>query len=179
MTRYHRPSPFLAIRLMRFSALLWATFLMGLSVPAFAGCSDAPRPGVEWTRCFMNGRQFQDIDIQNGIVRDSSFSRATLDRANLSGLDGRRAKFMSASLKNVNLSGANLIDADFTKADLSGADLSHADLRGARLFQTNLGGANLTQARLEDADLYRTDFTGATWIDGTTICAEGSIGTCK
>ena len=39
-------------------------------------------------------------------------------------------------------------------------------------------GADLTNAVLEGADLLRTDFSGARWIDGRTICAEGSIGRC-
>ena len=31
----------------------------------------------------------------------------------------------------------------------------------------------------EEVDLLRADLSGATWIDGRTICAEGSIGQCN
>lgn len=155
--------------------------LIALFFPAaaFAKCTDAPRPGVEWTRCFMNERSFTGIDMTDGIVRDSSFSRATLDNASFENVDARRAKFVSASMRAINLRHANLRDADMTKAILDKADLSHADLRSARFFQASLRNANLTGARLDNADFYRTDLSGAIWVDGETVCAEGSLSICK
>lgn len=146
---------------------------------AFAKCTDAPRPGVEWIRCFLNERSFTDIDITNGTVRDSSFSRATLDNAIFENVDARRAKFVSSSMRAINLRHANLRDADMTKAILDKADLSHADLRSVRFFQASLRHVNLTGARLDNADFYRTDLSGAIWVDGETVCAEGSLGICK
>ncbi|MDA0367818.1 MAG: pentapeptide repeat-containing protein, partial [Proteobacteria bacterium] len=46
-------------------------------------------------------------------------------------------------------------------------------------FEAILIGANFSGARLEGADLLNADFSGATWTDGTTICAPGSIGQCR
>ena len=74
---------------------------------------------------------------------------------------------------------ANLAQADLTKAALVGASLRNVDLTRARMFRANLSGADLTGARLQGADLLKANFSGATWIDGTTVCAEGSIGQCN
>ena len=41
-----------------------------------------------------------------------------------------------------------------------------------------LRGVDLSQANLTGADLLRANLSGAIWTDGTTICAEGSIGRC-
>lgn len=99
-----------------------------------------------------------------------------------------------AQLSGADLSGADLTFADLSEADLRGADLSGAlatgaklrwaDLRGARLTSLYLKGADLRGADLTGADLRGVkltdvDLSGATWSDGTTVCAEGSIGRCR
>jgi Pentapeptide repeats (8 copies) len=48
----------------------------------------------------------------------------------------------------------------------------------AKLFRTNLRGADLTGARIDGADFLKAELGGATWTDGTTICAETSVGQC-
>ncbi|GAK33742.1 putative protein [alpha proteobacterium Q-1] len=158
--------------------LIVLLFLL-LAAPVHAGCTDAARPGASWIRCFMTGSQYQEVDIKNAILRESTFTRSNFTGAVMSDVDARDAKFVSAIMLGVKLDGANLANADFTKADLSKADLSGADLRGARLYQTILRGADLSGARLNGADLYQTDFSNSLWVDGTTRCAEGSIGRCK
>ncbi len=147
--------------------------------PAQAACADPPRPGVNWQRCYHDDRPFIDVDLTGANLREARMTWTDLSGANLSGIDARRAKFLNARLIGARLDGANLTEADFTSANLSGASLKDALLRGTRLFGANLRGADFTGARLERADLLNADMSGATWIDGKTVCAEGSISQCK
>jgi len=161
------------------ACLAAAALAVGLAAPARAGCSDAARPNVEWVRCDHGQRDLSGVDLTGGDLRDSTFTRAEFTGAKLKNADARRASFVSTDMENASLAGAKLLDADFTRANLTGADLSGADLRGARLFRANLTNADLSNARLDDADLFRADLSGATWVDGETVCAQGSTGMCK
>lgn len=161
------------------AAVLMVSLLPALSAGAArAGCADVPAPGVEWRRCFLDGLDLAGVDLSGAVIRDSSFKRTDLEGAVLTGVDGRRAKFVSARLVGADLSGANLVQADFTNADLTGARLVDADLRYARLFRAVLRDADLTGARLDRADFLYADLAGATWVDGRTVCGEGSVGRC-
>ncbi len=160
-------------------ALSWLALSCLWSSPAKAACTDPARPGVDWNRCYHEGRNLGQADLTGAILREARFNRADLSNSKLDGTDGRRAKFVSASLKGVSFDGANLTEADFTKADLTGASFKNANLRSARLFQAILRGADLTGARLERADFLNADLSGARWTDGETVCAEGSISRCK
>lgn len=151
-----------------------------ISAPSvWAACTDVPGPDVYWRRCVFDRQELQGVDLSGATIRDSSFKRADLSNAVLSDVDARRAKFVSATMKDVILDGANLVKADLTTADLTGASLKGADLTQARLFRADLSGADLTDARLNDTDMLQTTFDGATWIDGVTICAEGSVDRCQ
>jgi uncharacterized protein YjbI with pentapeptide repeats len=163
-----------AARLLGFCCLL-----VSGSEPVLAACSDVPAPGVYWRRCFQDAQNMRGVDLTGAVLRDASFKRADLSNANLSGVDARRAKFVSARLHETRFDDANLVRADLTKAELVGASLRNADLTNARLFRADLSGADLTGARLQDADLLHADFSGATWINGTTVCGEGSVGQCN
>ena len=147
--------------------------------PAHAACTDPPRPGVDWTRCDFSERTFEKFDVSGGALRDARFIRSRFAEANLSGVNAHRAKFISALLPKARFDNAKVTEADFTKADLSGASFKGADLRRARLFRANLRGADLTGARIRGADLLNADLSGVRWVDGVTICAEGSEGTCN
>ena len=68
---------------------------------------------------------------------------------------------------------------DWRRCDFSGRNLAGADLRQARLYDANLRDADLTGARIDQADLLGAQLGGARWIDGTTICGEGSVSTCE
>lgn len=158
--------------------VLAALFSPIVAPPALAGCSDVPGPEVYWRRCVLDRQDLADIDFSGATLRDSSFKRADLSRSLLKDVDGRRAKFVSAIMQEVVLDQANLVRADFTKVDLKDASLRGADLTDARLFRADLSGADLTDARLANTDLLQAVLDGATWIDGETICAKGSIGRC-
>lgn len=146
--------------------------------PALADCTDFAQPGVYWRRCVQDGQDLRDADLTGAVLRDASFKRANLSGADLSGADARNAKLVSAQMHGTMLDGANLVRADLTKADLQGASLREADLTRAKLFRANLREADLTGARLEGTDLLNAELGGATWVDGTTICAEDSVGQC-
>jgi uncharacterized protein YjbI with pentapeptide repeats len=166
-------------RLMLPLAIVTAIGAPGLAPPAEAACSDAPGPDVYWRRCVFDQQDLSDVDLTGANLRDSSFTRADLSASILQGVDAQRAKFITSIMQGVVLDDANLARADLTKADLTGASLKGTDLTWARMFRANLSGADLTDARLDDTDFFEAVLDGATWTDGTTVCAEGSIGRCQ
>lgn len=166
----------------RLPLLLVLTAALGgtsLAPPALAGCADVPAPDVYWRRCVFDRQDLADVDLTGASLRDSSFKRTDLTASLLQDVDARRAKFVSSVMQDVLLDGANLVRADLTKADLKGASLKGANLTWARMFRADLSGADLTGARLDNTDLLQAVLDGATWTDGKTICAEGSIGRCR
>jgi uncharacterized protein YjbI with pentapeptide repeats len=155
-----------------------AALFVSVGGAALADCSAVAQPGVQWRRCVQDAQDLREADLTGATLRDASFNRADLSNANLTGVDGRRTRFISATMQNTVLDRANLVRADFTNAELSGASLKNADLTSAKLFRANLTGADFTGARLNNTDLHHAVLDNAIWIDGVTICAEGSIGQC-
>ncbi len=151
----------------------------GMAPPAQAGCADVPGPEVYWRRCVFDRQDLVEVDLTGANLRDSSFKRADLTASILQDVDARRTKFVTTVMQDVVLDGANLVRADLTKADLKGASLKGANLTWARMFRADLSGADLTDARLDNTDLLQAVLDGATWTDGKTVCAEGSIGRCR
>lgn len=177
MNRTHTSEPPRKSRFILFGIVFVFATLIGH--PVSAACTDSARPNANWERCYMVQRNLAATDLSGAQLRDTRFNRSNLDGSNLSAVDAHRAKFISASMKNVIFDNAHLTESDFTKANLQGASFVRADLRRTRLFRANLRGANFTGARLTAADFLKADLSGATWIDGKTVCAEGSIGQCK
>ena len=167
------------IYLMRVRIFGFACLLIAVSQPVLAECLDVPAPGVYWRRCLQDAQNLREVDLSGATLRDASFKRADLSGADLTGADARRAKFVSAVLHETRFDDANLQRADLTKADLQRASLRNADLTGARMFRANLRGADLTGARLDEADLLHAELSEAVWIDGITVCAEGSVSQCN
>jgi uncharacterized protein YjbI with pentapeptide repeats len=150
-----------------------------LSPAAYAACTDTPAPGVDWERCYLDKRHFQEVDLTGANLRGAFLARSDFTGANLSAIDGRRAKFVTAVLTDTRFDKARLIGTDFTTSELANASFRGADLRRARFFRANLRGADFTGAILGGTDFLKADLSGATWIDGKTICPEGSIGQCN
>lgn len=144
---------------------------------ATAACTDPAADGVNWRRCYMDGRDLKQVSLNGAMLRETTFQRSDLTGASLTDADAYRAKFLSARLDRARLDGARLIEADLTRADLSGASLKGADLRNAKLVGATMTGADLTGARLEGADLRNANLSGARWTDGRA-CGEGSMGQC-
>jgi uncharacterized protein YjbI with pentapeptide repeats len=159
-------------------SLALAALLASVGGAALADCSDVAQPGVQWRRCVLDGQDLREANLTGANLRDASFKRADLSNADLTEADGRRTKFISANMKDTVLDRANLVRADFTNADMVGASLKNADLTSAKMFRTDLTGADLTGARLNSTDLLHAVLDNAIWVDGVTICAEGSIGQC-
>ena len=146
---------------------------------ARAGCTDPAAPAVDWYRCYMDSRQFLNVDLTGARLREARFNRGSLAGSDMTLVDGRRAKFLHTDLSTTKFDKALLSEADFTNATLEGASLKEADLRRARFFRANLKGADFTGADLTGADLQKADLSGAIWIDGTYVCAENSVGQCN
>jgi uncharacterized protein YjbI with pentapeptide repeats len=159
--------------------LVALTASVSVGRPAQAACTDPPRPGVDWQRCYIEERNLNGVRLEGAELRDARFNRSDLGGAHLSGVSAHRAKFISTRLVGASFDAARVTEADFTKADLAGASFVDADMRRARFFRANLKGANLSGARMTGADLLNADLSGATWIDGRTVCSEGSIGQCN
>lgn len=146
---------------------------------AWADCTDPPMAGVDWRRCFHDGREFVGADLRKAQLRDASFTRADLTKANFAEADAFRAKFYSANMAGAAFDRARIAEADFTEANLTGASFRNADLRGAKLIAADMRGADFTGANLRSADLFRARLGGALWTDGKTRCADASIGQCN
>jgi len=159
------------------AALLVAT--LACAAPALADCSDSPRRGVDWRNCSLYNRDFSGADLREAEMTASRLTRTEFGGADLSGADLRRAKLMDAKAKKARFDDARLNGADLTNAELEGASFRNADLRRAQLQGANLREADLTGAQTDEAGMLRTDLSGARWIDGRTICAEGSISQCR
>ena len=168
-------------RIVTAMAICWGAVTWGLLTvtPAYADCTDAASPGVDWRRCYKDGRDFSKRDLSGAKLRDTSFARAKLVATNFSKADGYRTKFYTANMAKAKFDGARLAEADFSKADLEGASFKGADLRRAKFFGANLKGADFTGAKMRGADLFNADLSGATWTNGKKVCIEGSIGQCN
>ena len=161
------------------SAALAAVLLALSAQPALAACTEFPEPGVNWRRCYHDGRDLTGVNLEGAMLRDATFQRSVMKGANLSQVDGYRAKFVSATMTGVKFDQARLIEADLTRVDLTGASLVETDLRNAKLVNAILRDTNLTSARIDGTDFRNADLSGATWIDGSRKCAEQSIGQCN
>lgn len=155
-----------------------AVFLAGTTA-ALAGCADAPQPGVDWRKCIMHSRAFPGVDLTGAQLRDGRFTRANFADSVMESSDLRRAKFIDADMRGVKFDGARLSGADLTRANLAGASMRDANLTRTQMQKANLRGVDLTGAMLNDTVLTEADLSGATWIDGKTVCAEGSISYCQ
>jgi hypothetical protein len=123
------------------------------------GSGDAPQPGYEGDACeaFFAGL---DERFETAWTEERTAAVANRDRADLAGLDLRRALADSVSLVGANLRGARLEGADLgwarlERAYLGWARLERAYLRYADFRKSNWAGADfrgaqaLTQARLD------------------------------
>lgn len=169
MKRSFSPRPF----------ALAALAFLSLSAPALAECTDPAQPQVTWRRCSFEGQAMPGVNLTGAMLRDTTFQRSNLAKADLGEADGYRAKFISVTAPGARFDGARLIEADFTRADLSGASFRAVDLRNAKMVGATLVDADFTGAKLGGTDFRHADLSGARWIDGTRLCAKGSVGQCN
>lgn len=131
-------------------------------------CGLLPRPGADWSNCFLSGKTLAAADLSGANLHNSSLKGADLRQASLASAILTYASLASADLRHANLSGASLRGANLRDADLGNAKLDHADLSYADLSGANLDGVSLQGAKLDYA----------IWPDRRE-CAPGSMGFCQ
>lgn len=131
-------------------------------------CSLAPKVGVNWRLCSMEGVQLGAVDLTEANLRSSNFTGANLAGASLQG-----AMMSYAVMSSVTLSGANL-----RRADLTGVGLRNANLTGANFENANLAYVDLTGATIDNAQFDGAILDKAIWVD-RRVCAVGSVGRCQ
>lgn len=130
-------------------------------------CAAAPRPGVDWSNCWMEEARLSNVDLAGAKMRSARLREANLLGVTLTGADMAYSELVRANISHGDLRGASLMGANLQRADLAYADLRDADLAYADLSGANLGGAAVAGARLDYA----------IWVDGVP-CAPGSNGRC-
>src|SRR5215471_7631313 len=88
--------------------LLSLALLLGPAATAWAGCTDAAAPGVNWRRCLLDERPLSRVDLTGAQLREVSLTRAVLDGAIFTSAEAYGAKFINASLKGAKLNSATL-----------------------------------------------------------------------
>lgn len=170
-------------------AMLFA-FAFGPPI-ANAACADAPKPGVDWSKCEKRRLILRESDLVKGRFAGTDFGRsdlfgaklveadltdagidhaglrtADLSRAKMAGVNGYRADFTGARLVGADLGKAEMSRAVLRWADLSDANLAKAELQravlqGAQMARANLAGADLARANLGDGSLAGANFADA------------------
>lgn len=121
-----------------------------------ASFSKADLAGADLSYANLSRVKFNHAQLEKANL---SFARTnpgvpmTLQEANLSGANIRKAALPSVNLANADLSNANLQDSDLIYADLTGANLQNANLTGVRLTRATLLNANFKGANLSHAKL--------------------------
>jgi hypothetical protein len=147
--------------------LALALLLPSIDKPDEPQCDATPAPGVNWSNCRMEGRQFPNADLVGANLRSVNLSGAVLRAANLMDADLAYANLSLANLRGASLKNANLKGANLRHADLAGASLENTDLTYADLSAVDLNGVNISDARLDHA----------LWRSGA-VCLPGSTGRC-
>ncbi len=130
-------------------------------------CQAAPRPGVNWSNCALEGAALGGQDLRGANLRN----------ANLSGADLRQTRMAGNDLSYSNLNSSDLGNAEMSRAKLKGVSLRNANLMNAHLSGADLSYADLTGANLEGADLSGANLENTIWMD-QTLCGAGSVGQC-
>jgi predicted NAD/FAD-dependent oxidoreductase/uncharacterized protein YjbI with pentapeptide repeats len=145
--------PDMTVRNASLASLTAAAFLLSAAPDAWAGCTDAPAPGVEWVGCHKGGLRMSGVDLSGARIEKTDLSRSDMRSANLAG-----AVLTFSDLSLTRLADSILTGADLTKVDADRTDLSNADLTGATLAKIDLSRGDLSNARLIDADASKADF---------------------
>lgn len=102
----------------------------------------------------FSGMSLMNRRFYNTDMRQASFKRANLTRADLSFSNFTKANFTGAILKQADFSGANLTHAVLRNADCTGAEFTNADMNGS----------DIAGAVFKDAIMRSVDFRGADFI---------------
>ena len=121
------------------------------------------------SNCIVSSAEIDD-NQETGYFENLDFSEATLDKANLQGLDLQGNNFSQAKIASTNFANADLTNCQFDDCQGSQALFRKSVLTGASMVRANLmeavlSKAILTQVNLEKANLYGVDFLRATVRD--------------
>lgn len=133
--------------------------------------------GVLWNNNFRNAN-LQQTEIQGTVT--STFTKANLSDANLSGVfvnEGsfEHADFLRANLTNIQFASTNLDDASFVNANLSFAKFisNYGNDLGTSLVNAQFKNTNLQKAIFGSyTNLENTDLTGANLAGALIIKVE-------
>ncbi len=137
------------------------------SKPSDPQCEAPPAPGINWSNCRLEGRQYPNADLAGATLRNANLTGTVLRAANLAAADLSYANLTLANLRGANLRQANLKGATLRNTDLSNANLENADLSYADLSTVDLSSTVLSGAKLDYA----------VW-GGGVVCMPGSVGEC-
>jgi len=102
-----------------------------------------------------------DYLSDKGYLYDGTTSGASLQLANLPGVNFDYADMRRTNFNNAIISGSSLVNSNFSDANLTGSILTNSILKNADLSGTVLQNANLEGADLSSAILYGADLRDA------------------
>jgi uncharacterized protein YjbI with pentapeptide repeats len=126
-----------------------------------------PAAIAEWRNGQTPGER-RGLDLSGATLESAQLRGVDLEFADMSGVTAGSADFSRGILRHANMTNANLLAADLSDASCEGANLSGARMRRAMLRRTNLRGANLREASLNDAFLPNADLSDAR-LDGADL----------
>lgn len=142
-----------------------------------ADFTDADMRGTSFFKALLGGATLSGSRLQGASFAFAELQGASLDRARLEGASFTVAQLQGASLRDVQAQGAS-----FHSAFLQGASLANAELQGASFSGAVLQGASLDSTQLLGADLNEADLRGAllrnTQLQGASL-AKAQLGGAK
>jgi uncharacterized protein YjbI with pentapeptide repeats len=142
---------------------IFAALLLASSV--HAACIDPAGPGVNWSGC----RVEDSLALSGKVLPGANFNQSLSRFVNVDGADISRGSSVGGKHILLSARGTNLRGFDFTDSVIYIPDFTNADLRGSTFTRASLIEPKLTGALL----------AGAKWLDGSKVCAAGSVGVCK
>ncbi|NEO54405.1 MAG: pentapeptide repeat-containing protein [Okeania sp. SIO3B5] len=133
-----------------------------------AGQRDFTRYTIKHTdQYFENGIDLRGVKFRGDSLEAIFFSleNSNLSRADLRGINFRKANLDCCNLSETLLNKASLWCADLNRANLSGANLSGASLSGTTFITANLKGANLSKTKLYETSFNCADLSGVNFSD--------------
>jgi len=137
---------------------------------------DATATNAQFRSANLIYASFKNTDLTNAVFSRASSNdpktyldyvympEATLDGADLTGVEAPYAHIYGGLMTNAKFQGANLSNAILANVNLGGADADMADvnLTGAVLINSTLDGVNLSNASMAATHLEGASFAGAT-----------------
>ncbi len=108
-------------------------------------------------RCGFGGADLSNASMINADLRDSTFTRSILTRADLRAANLENARLSETDLSHAVFTRAKLSGGDFKQSNVNGTNFELADMRGCRLLGIN----NFKKARWVGADIRGLDLRGA------------------